>query len=239
MQGNVSYHKELEALADALKLKTATAKNLVSAQAVPDDMEVLFLLSVPDQLKSALLNTAQLLLYTPPDEHFGIVPLEAMLAGVPVLASNSGGPLETVVDAVTGWLRLVDDVEQWTAVIRQVLFTIPEVQLKQIGSNGRRHVQQEFSKDKMSSRLDEQIDMMIKAPRPHATELGDVGVAALLFGGCILAILYTLYEAARTDVPGLINRPQDYVLGAAIITGSFAVMGVVTWKLMQNQSAFR
>ena len=90
---NDGCHRELETLAASLDLKSATAKNIVSAQAVPDDIEVLFLLSVPDQLKSSLLKTARLLIYTPSDEHFGIVPLEAMLAGVPVLAANSGGPL--------------------------------------------------------------------------------------------------------------------------------------------------
>jgi alpha-1,3/alpha-1,6-mannosyltransferase len=38
------------------------------------------------------------------DEHFGIVPLEAMAAHKPVIACNSGGPVETVV-----MLKLVND----------------------------------------------------------------------------------------------------------------------------------
>ena len=49
---------------------------------VPEDVDVLFLLSVPNTLKMMLLNAARLLVYTPANEHFGIVPLEAMLAGV-------------------------------------------------------------------------------------------------------------------------------------------------------------
>jgi alpha-1,3/alpha-1,6-mannosyltransferase len=60
------------------------------------------------------------LLYTPPNEHFGIVPLEvscllfplslttsslqAMSLGTPVIAVNNGGPLETVLHNVTGYL---------------------------------------------------------------------------------------------------------------------------------------
>ena len=43
-------------------------------------------------------------MYTPPGEHFGIVPLEAMAAGRPVIACNQAGPLETVEHGVTGLL---------------------------------------------------------------------------------------------------------------------------------------
>jgi hypothetical protein len=37
-------------------------------------------------------------------EHFGIVPIEAMFCGLPVVAVNDGGPTETVVDGSTGFL---------------------------------------------------------------------------------------------------------------------------------------
>ncbi|KAL3636932.1 hypothetical protein CASFOL_019231 [Castilleja foliolosa] len=38
------------------------------------------------------------------DEHFGIVPLEAMAAHKPVIACNSGGPVESIKNGVTGYL---------------------------------------------------------------------------------------------------------------------------------------
>ena len=44
------------------------------------------------------------MVYTPQNEHFGIVPLEAMAAGRPVIACNSGGPRESVLHDVTGFL---------------------------------------------------------------------------------------------------------------------------------------
>ncbi len=50
----------------------------------------------------SLLFTA--LLYTPDREHFGIVPLEAMSIGLPVIAVNSGGPTESVLHEKTGFL---------------------------------------------------------------------------------------------------------------------------------------
>jgi hypothetical protein len=46
--------------------------------------------------KVALLQRCSCLLYTPANEHFGITPLEAMYCSRPVIAVNSGGPLETI-----------------------------------------------------------------------------------------------------------------------------------------------
>ena len=66
--------------------------------------EVSFLPSVSSHEKEGLLATCTCVLYTPENEHFGIVPLEAMLAGRPVLACNSGGPVESIIHGVTGYL---------------------------------------------------------------------------------------------------------------------------------------
>ena len=65
---------------------------------------VTLLKSPSDSEKVWLLKHSACLLYTPAGEHFGIVPLEAMYCGTPVLAVDSGGPLETVGHGETGWL---------------------------------------------------------------------------------------------------------------------------------------
>ncbi|KZF19442.1 glycosyltransferase family 4 protein [Xylona heveae TC161] len=190
---NVSYHSELVTLAEKLGLKTATMKNIVSASNIAADVDVLFLLSVPATLKTTLLNSASLLLYTPTREHFGIVPIEAMLAGVPVLAANTGGPLETVVEGKTGWLRPVDKIEQWTEVMAKVLHGLSQPELKLMGASGKARVLEEFSKVKMAERLENEMQRLIQSSRHPVDQTGLV--ALLLFVGAALVGVFALLYA--------------------------------------------
>ena len=68
------------------------------------EQHITFLRSISASEKRRLLAHCDCLLYTPDREHFGIVPIEAMYMKCPVIAVNSGGPLETVEDEVTGFL---------------------------------------------------------------------------------------------------------------------------------------
>lgn len=61
-----------------------------------------FLNAVSDEKLSKLYANATALIFPSEDEDFGIVPVEAMGYGLPVIAYFSGGPKETIVDGKTG-----------------------------------------------------------------------------------------------------------------------------------------
>lgn len=64
----------------------------------------------PSQMMLRALYRGAVALVFPAIEDFGIMPVEAMAAGTPVVASAVGGTAETVVDGVTGAL-----VHEWSA----------------------------------------------------------------------------------------------------------------------------
>jgi glycosyltransferase involved in cell wall biosynthesis len=61
-----------------------------------------FLGSIPDEQLTEVYAGAKALIFPAEDEDFGIVPIEAMGHGVPVIAHRSGGPKETIVEEKTG-----------------------------------------------------------------------------------------------------------------------------------------
>ena len=56
-----------------------------------------------------MLSQADLLVHTCPTEPFGLVVLEAMAAGIPVLVPDTGGPAGFVRDGVTGFVYRAND----------------------------------------------------------------------------------------------------------------------------------
>ncbi|USX53285.1 glycosyltransferase [Lentzea sp. HUAS12] len=69
----------------------------------------------------ALLRSADVVACVPWYEPFGIVPLEAMACGVPVVASAVGGLRDTVVDGVTGVLTPPRDPRALGCALRKLL----------------------------------------------------------------------------------------------------------------------
>jgi glycosyltransferase involved in cell wall biosynthesis len=68
-------------------------------------LDVEFVVDPSDEALGDLYRRCSLLVFTARNEDFGIVPLEAMASGTPVLAVDAGGPRETVLPGVTGWLE--------------------------------------------------------------------------------------------------------------------------------------
>ncbi|KAH3694891.1 alpha-1,3/1,6-mannosyltransferase ALG2-like [Dreissena polymorpha] len=132
-------------------------RHLCKKFGVTDD--VTFLRSFSDAQKLTLLQYCHCLLYTPDNEHFGIVPIEAMYMCCPVIACKSGGPLETVVDSKTGFLR-EGRPDQFAEAMERF---VDDPKLgKSLGENGRKHVEQKFSFKTFTDQLDEVITDLVK-----------------------------------------------------------------------------
>jgi alpha-1,3/alpha-1,6-mannosyltransferase len=193
---NHSTYSELVDLSDSLSLKNATSKTVISALSIPSDISVLFLHSVPSAFKTTLLSNASLLVYTPLHEHFGIVPLEAMLVGTPVLAANEGGPTETVVENETGWLRDVRDVEAWTKIMRLAISTNAKdvKMLAEMGRKAKQRVVTQFSKSKMAETLDHEVQNLPSYSRPPIVGTKGLAVFGALFAvACGIAYSASVY----------------------------------------------
>jgi alpha-1,3/alpha-1,6-mannosyltransferase len=107
----------------------------------------------------ALYSAARIVFFTAPYEHFGYVPLEAMAAGRPVIAPDSGGPTETVRDGETGFLRAPTP-EAFAAAAR--LLVEDDALADRLGSAGRQRVAQHFSFDRFAA----QLDAILRSLRP-------------------------------------------------------------------------
>ncbi|GIY29238.1 hypothetical protein CDAR_206671 [Caerostris darwini] len=116
---------------------------------------VTFLRSPSDDVKRILFHCCTAVLYTPSNEHFGIVPLEAMLLGRPVLACNSGGPLETILDDQTGYL--CDAVPESFAA-KMATLTRDHSLARELGVTASEHVKRNFSFQTFTSKLNTVIE---------------------------------------------------------------------------------
>lgn len=79
-----------------------------------------FLGGVSDEVLHELYSGAKALLYPVEDEDFGIVPIEAMGHGVPVVAHRSGGPMETILDGKTGVFFEELSVDDLSAAVKKL-----------------------------------------------------------------------------------------------------------------------
>jgi glycosyltransferase involved in cell wall biosynthesis len=79
---------------------------------------------LPHERLSHVLNLADVFVAPSHYEPFGLVYLEAMATGVPVIATRSGGPSHFVVDEgplANGWLCKVDDVDALAAAVMDAI----------------------------------------------------------------------------------------------------------------------
>ena len=156
------------------------------------DPDILFLLNFTTAQRAALLSASSTLalLYTPANEHFGIVPIEAMSSGLPVLACNSGGPTESIIDNPpterTGWLR-APEASGWAAA----LIEIDRLALSErstLADRARARAREHFGMEAMAVKLERVLI--------EAAEMGPVLVPATIWFGSFFAIVLFAYFMA-------------------------------------------
>ncbi len=103
--------------------------------------KVEFLTKIPEKRQIELFSRCTAVLYPPMNEDYGIVPLEAMASGKPIIAVNEGGPKQTILHNKTG--MLVNSPEEMAIAMERVARD-GELAAR-LGKAGRKRVEKEYS----------------------------------------------------------------------------------------------
>jgi glycosyltransferase involved in cell wall biosynthesis len=175
---NVEYLQELKGLASELDISSS----------------VRFRPSISDEERATLMQAALCIVYTPHLEHFGIVPLEAMYAGRPVIAVNSGGPMETIIHEKTGFL-CDGTPSTFCDALLSLVKNYPELSTT-MGKAGHEHVKAKFGLERFQKQWVQLVDDTIETGKTRRmNQRGGYMVwrsfyylfdALLTFGGALL-----------------------------------------------------
>jgi glycosyltransferase involved in cell wall biosynthesis len=133
---------------------------LQALQARAAGLPVIFEANPTDERLTHLYLSATALVFTPRNEDWGIVPLEAMAAGAPVISVDNGGPRESIVDQVTGWLLPPDPVRFAEQIARVSAAT--ERDLGVIRRAAREHAQA-FGWESFVARVDDVMERVAES----------------------------------------------------------------------------
>ncbi|KAI0333145.1 alpha-1,3-mannosyltransferase ALG2 [Cubamyces sp. BRFM 1775] len=153
-----------------------------SGASTSGEPDILFLLNFSTAQRSALLTAPSTLalLYTPTNEHFGIGPVEGMVCGLPILACNTGGPTESVVDQPaaerTGWLRPPDS-EVWAEALVEIVSMSGE-ERRELAERAKRRAREKFGMEAMARDLEIALQETV-AMGPVPTPLSLYAILAL------------------------------------------------------------
>lgn len=111
-----------------------------------------------------LLKCADLVVMPSFYEPLGMAQSEALVLGVPVVASHVGGIPETVTDGETGLLIEPGNLDAWTTALTWALHNLPR--MRQMAQDGGKQVRSLFSVEANSAGLLQIIDLASQGQRP-------------------------------------------------------------------------
>jgi len=124
------------------------------------DNDVTFLGSIKNS--SDVLACADLLLLPSETESFGVSALEAMVSGVPVVASNAGGMPEVQENGVTGYMCDVGDIE---SMADKATYILSDNERLERFREGARMKATEFSTEKIISQYEDLYQQVLDTAR--------------------------------------------------------------------------
>lgn len=191
---NLEHYQELVSLAKDLNIPSS---------------HIRFCKNISDNERMDMLQNALCVCYTPKWEHFGIVPLEAMYAGTPVIAWNCGGPKETVLHKQTGYLVDLstdtnndsekEEILSWTMALQYMIDNDNDSLWE---SRTKQHVQNNFAWDTFVSTWEKHISKAqtnsLKRHEVARKRLKMLLLMILFITISIMIIIYTFFISHNT-----------------------------------------
>lgn len=128
--------------------------------------KVVFAGFVSDEKKFALLANADLYVSTSQHEGFGLVFLEAMAAGLPLLCYNHGGQTDFLEHGKTGALLNLNDEDSFLKELNTLL--TDEAKAKQVGDYNKQKVEQYFIEN-CARQYESLFEQLLNQPGQYAT----------------------------------------------------------------------
>jgi D-inositol-3-phosphate glycosyltransferase len=132
-------------------------RKLATELGVADRVEVCGSVALVDL--PVILRSADVVACTPSYEPSGIVPLEAMACGIPVVAAAVGGVLDTVVHDVTGYLVNPDRPDEVADAVNQLMRD--DFLRQSLGAAGRDRARARYSWDRVAADTQRIYDRLV------------------------------------------------------------------------------
>ena len=102
-------------------------------------------------------------------EPFGLVMIEAMACGTPVIAFDRGSVPEIIKDGITGFICKPNNLNSMVKAIKKI-YQMPETEYKKMRYNCRKHVEENFSLEKMVDDYEKVYYEILKRTKKRANQ---------------------------------------------------------------------